>query len=229
VRRVPWPSPFPASNRLDAAPSPVRAASKAEQKRRGTEAPRNRSAGAKALSALRAEGQKQLRAWGRWALRRIRRAGQPAGRRGLTWSGTDAPHPSRRGRACPGHPRSGGGAAARRGCPGQAPGMTNKTEQMRRHPYGPAAVRRSAMDAPVKPGHDERGGTGAPRNRRMIDLNGAPGKIRTPDPQIRSLVLYPTELPARRPEACFRRPEGRGGRPGRAETSVKPAPMQDTG
>ena len=26
--------------------------------------------------------------------------------------------------------------------------------------------------------------------------NGAPGKIRTPDPQIRSLVLYPAELPA---------------------------------
>ena len=27
-------------------------------------------------------------------------------------------------------------------------------------------------------------------------LYGAPGKIRTPDPQIRSLVLYPAELPA---------------------------------
>ncbi len=27
------------------------------------------------------------------------------------------------------------------------------------------------------------------------DFNGAPGKIRTPDPQIRSLVLYPAELP----------------------------------
>lgn len=27
--------------------------------------------------------------------------------------------------------------------------------------------------------------------------NGAPGKIRTPDPQIRSLVLYPAELPVR--------------------------------
>ncbi len=29
-----------------------------------------------------------------------------------------------------------------------------------------------------------------------IGKNGAPGKIRTPDPQIRSLVLYPAELPA---------------------------------
>src|SRR6202041_264818 len=28
--------------------------------------------------------------------------------------------------------------------------------------------------------------------------NGAPGEIRTPDPQIRSLVLYPAELRARR-------------------------------
>src|SRR5574338_113981 len=27
--------------------------------------------------------------------------------------------------------------------------------------------------------------------------NGAPGEIRTPDPQVRSLVLYPTELRAR--------------------------------
>jgi hypothetical protein len=29
-------------------------------------------------------------------------------------------------------------------------------------------------------------------------LSGAPGEIRTPDPQIRSLVLYPAELRARR-------------------------------
>ena len=28
-------------------------------------------------------------------------------------------------------------------------------------------------------------------------LNGAPGRIRTSDPQIRSLVLYPAELRAR--------------------------------
>ena len=37
-------------------------------------------------------------------------------------------------------------------------------------------------------------------SRSMIEnisfyWNGAPGKIRTPDPQIRSLVLYPAELP----------------------------------
>src|SRR3546814_15785330 len=28
-------------------------------------------------------------------------------------------------------------------------------------------------------------------------VNGAPGEIRTPDPQVRSLVLYPAELRAR--------------------------------
>ncbi len=35
----------------------------------------------------------------------------------------------------------------------------------------------------------------------MFDLNGAPEEIRTPDPQIRSLVLYPAELRARFHEA----------------------------
>ena len=37
---------------------------------------------------------------------------------------------------------------------------------------------------------------------KPLDLfknGGAPGKIRTPDPQIRSLVLYPAELPAQKP------------------------------
>jgi hypothetical protein len=32
---------------------------------------------------------------------------------------------------------------------------------------------------------------------KFLKNNGAPGKIRTPDPQIRSLVLYPAELPVR--------------------------------
>ena len=30
----------------------------------------------------------------------------------------------------------------------------------------------------------------------LLFRSGAPGRIRTHDPQIRSLVLYPTELPA---------------------------------
>ena len=30
--------------------------------------------------------------------------------------------------------------------------------------------------------------------RKLIKGNGTPGAIRTPDPQIRSLVLYPAEL-----------------------------------
>ena len=34
----------------------------------------------------------------------------------------------------------------------------------------------------------------------MTENIGAPGKIRTPDPQIRSLVLYPAELPAQKPK-----------------------------
>jgi hypothetical protein len=33
-----------------------------------------------------------------------------------------------------------------------------------------------------------------------VDFVGAPGEIRTPDPQIRSLVLYPAEL--RAPRLC---------------------------
>ena len=32
---------------------------------------------------------------------------------------------------------------------------------------------------------------------RVYEVNGAPEEIRTPDPQIRSLVLYPAELRAR--------------------------------
>ena len=31
----------------------------------------------------------------------------------------------------------------------------------------------------------------------LVAWYGAPGEIRTPDPQVRSLVLYPTELRAR--------------------------------
>ena len=33
--------------------------------------------------------------------------------------------------------------------------------------------------------------------RQVIGVIGAPRRIRTPDPQIRSLVLYPAELSAR--------------------------------
>ena len=39
-------------------------------------------------------------------------------------------------------------------------------------------------------------------------MSGAPGEIRTPDPQVRSLVLYPAELRAQKTEAelCGTRP-----------------------
>ncbi len=33
--------------------------------------------------------------------------------------------------------------------------------------------------------------------------NGAPEEIRTPDPQIRSLMLYPAELRVRNAKTCF--------------------------
>jgi len=35
------------------------------------------------------------------------------------------------------------------------------------------------------------------RTSQVIELERAPGEIRTPDPQVRSLMLYPTELRAR--------------------------------
>jgi hypothetical protein len=48
-----------------------------------------------------------------------------------------------------------------------------------------------------------------------IGCNGAPEEIRTPDPQIRSLVLYPAELRARRDRIA----KGEDGR----RSPVKPA------
>jgi Phage integrase family len=36
------------------------------------------------------------------------------------------------------------------------------------------------------------------KTSQVIELESAPGEIRTPDPQVRSLMLYPTELRARR-------------------------------
>src|ERR1700722_8613858 len=44
-----------------------------------------------------------------------------------------------------------------------------------------------------------------PENQR----DGAPGEIRTPDPQVRSLMLYPTELRARRRGILQRYPHSR--------------------
>jgi hypothetical protein len=37
----------------------------------------------------------------------------------------------------------------------------------------------------------------AAESAQVIELESAPGEIRTPDPQVRSLMLYPTELRAR--------------------------------
>jgi hypothetical protein len=43
-------------------------------------------------------------------------------------------------------------------------------------------------------------------------MDGAPGEIRTPDPQIRSLVLYPAELRAliATPGQVLKHPQGPG-------------------
>ena len=38
------------------------------------------------------------------------------------------------------------------------------------------------------------------RTAQVLELECAPGEIRTPDPQVRSLMLYPTELRARQPD-----------------------------
>ena len=43
------------------------------------------------------------------------------------------------------------------------------------------------------------------RIARNVSENGAPEEIRTPDPQIRSLMLYPTELRARDRDTRARR------------------------
>ncbi len=45
----------------------------------------------------------------------------------------------------------------------------------------------------------------APRRTGLEHLkeDGAPEEIRTPDPQIRSLVLYPAELRVRLSAVCF--------------------------
>jgi integrase len=39
------------------------------------------------------------------------------------------------------------------------------------------------------------------RSAQVIEFESAPGEIRTPDPQVRSLMLYPTELRARRADS----------------------------
>ena len=54
-------------------------------------------------------------------------------------------------------------------------------------------------------------GTSTLTNRTCIESKlgtGAPGEIRTPDPQIRSLVLYPAELRAHRSARRRERREG---------------------
>ncbi len=44
----------------------------------------------------------------------------------------------------------------------------------------------------------------ATRRKEYMERNGAPEEIRTPDPQIRSLVLYPAELRVLASPVCYR-------------------------
>src|SRR5580658_4126893 len=59
--------------------------------------------------------------------------------------------------------------------------------------------------------------------RRQKDC--APGEIRTPDPQVRSLMLYPTELRARRGDSTMRPPAAfpsrRGARQNEAQRAAR--------
>ena len=62
--------------------------------------------------------------------------------------------------------------------------------------------------------------------------NGAPGAIRTPDPQIRSLVLYPAELRAPEAEGIAERPSGRNPerpQPGRGAVRPPFCPVRGAG
>jgi hypothetical protein len=52
-------------------------------------------------------------------------------------------------------------------------------------------------------------------SKEPIEKTGAPEEIRTPDPQIRSLVLYPAELRVRTPWSGPSARNGAGTRPGR--------------
>ena len=61
------------------------------------------------------------------------------------------------------------------------------------------------FSAPSVPPED----AGASAEREILWISGAPERIRTADPQIRSLVLYPAELRAL-DSAAENRPAGRG-------------------
>ena len=48
------------------------------------------------------------------------------------------------------------------------------------------------------------------RTAQVLEIESAPGEIRTPDPQVRSLMLYPTELRARSANSTTAEPEPLG-------------------
>src|SRR5947207_45775 len=92
----------------------------------------------------------------------------------------------------------------RRGAPNWAPTVQNRLKN-RLNSKNQAGA--DSPDAPKSAG-------------KSIGWNGAPEEIRTPDPQIRSLVLYPAELRARN-RACMTQAP-RSGRDGRPRCGVFP-------
>ena len=66
-------------------------------------------------------------------------------------------------------------------------------------------ARRTSIQAPCvrRAGNPTGAKTKTPARGRRFD-GGAPGRIRTSDPQVRSLVLYPTELRAQKRNYAFR-------------------------
>lgn len=73
-----------------------------------------------------------------------------------------------------------------------------------------AGVRRIARAGDAIGGKHRKNRPEKKKSRRFLDgfflLYGAPGRIRTSDPQVRSLVLYPTELRAREAETKLCQP-----------------------
>ena len=74
--------------------------------------------------------------------------------------------------------------------------------------FEPAGFASATARRAVSPPHRRRERSELPRDQG----SGAPGRIRTPDPQIRSLVLYPAELPV---QAVCRGEPRRGAEPSR--------------
>ena len=98
-------------------------------------------------------------------------------------------------------------------CSGNAPGL----------PRPPVRVERPIELAPLRQPPCCRSRSAAYRRRICI---GAPGEIRTPDHLVRSQVLYPTELRARKKISCCSQPWNEGRRSKKRNYSELGGPRQ---